>query len=94
MISLIANAVGSLEALSYLLTALIGVGCIGYVSVTWAIHLVNSSQYVVAAAVMLGVLLLAVAAAVRIPAALWLFFGSAAALGTAFMMGAGNVVLP
>ncbi len=94
MISRIANAVGALEGLSYLLTAVIGVGCIGYVAVTWAIHLVNTGQYLVAAASALGVLTVSAFAAVRVPIALWLFFGTAAVLGTAFLMGAGNVVLP
>lgn len=94
MISRVANAIGSLEALSYFLTALVGVGCIGYVTLTWVIHLANTGQNVVAAAVAIGVLLLSGAATVRIPVALWLFFGSAAALGTAFMMGAGSIVLP
>jgi hypothetical protein len=94
MISRIANAASSMEALSYLFTALVGIGCIGYVTVIWVIHLANTSQYVVAMAVAVGVLLISAAAAVRIPIALFLFFGSAAALGAAFMMGAGKVVLP
>jgi len=44
MISWIANVIGGLEGLSYLLTAVVGVGCLGYVAVTWVIHLVNSGQ--------------------------------------------------
>ena len=94
MISRIANAVGSLEALSYLLTVIAGVGCIGYVAVTWAIHLVNTGQYLVAAAAAVAVSLVSAAAAARIPIALWLFFGAAAVLGTAFLVGAGDVMLP
>lgn len=94
MISRIANAFGALEGLSYLLTAVVGVGCIGYVAVTWTIHLVNSGQYLVAAASALGVLTVSTFAAARVPIALWLFFGTAAVMGTAFLMGASNVVLP
>jgi hypothetical protein len=94
MISWIANIIGGFEGLSYLLTAVVGVGCLGYVAVTWVIHLVNSGQHLVAAAVVVGAVTVSAFAAVRVPVALWLFFGTAAALGTVFLMGAGNVVLP
>lgn len=94
MISWIANVIGGLEGLSYLLTAVIGVGCLGYVAVSWVIHLVTIGQHSVAAAVAVGAFTVSAFAAVRVPFALWLFFGTAAVLGTAFLMGAGNVVLP
>jgi hypothetical protein len=94
MIGRIANAFGALDALSCFLSVVVGVGCIGYVVVTWAIHLVNTGQYFVATASALVVLTVSAFAAVRVPIALWLFFGSAALLGTAFLIGAGSVVLP
>lgn len=94
MISWIANIIGGLEGLSYLLTAVVGVGCLVYVAVTWVVHLVNSGQHLVAAAVVVGAVTVSVFAAVRVPVALWLFFGTAAVLGTVFLMGAGSVVLP
>jgi len=94
MISWMANFVGGLEGLSYLLTALVGVGCLGFVAVTWVIHFINNGQYLVATATALGVLTVSAFAAVRVPIALWVFFGTAALLGTAFLMGAGDVVLP
>jgi hypothetical protein len=94
MISWIANVVGGLEGLSWLLTAVVGVGCLGYVTVTWVIHWVDSGQYLIAAVTALGVLAVSAFAVVRVPIALWIFFCAAALLGTAFLMGAGNVVLP
>lgn len=94
MISRISEVFGALEGISYLLSAVVGVGCIGYVAVTWAIYLVNTGQYFVAAASALGVMTVSALAAVRVPIALWFFFGTAAVFGTAFLMGAGNVVLP
>ena len=94
MISWIANFVGGLEGFSYLLTVVVGVGCLGYVAVTWVIHLVNNGQHLVAAAAVVGTLTVSAFAAVRVPVALWLFFGTAAVLGTVFLMGAGSVVLP
>ena len=94
MIARIANALGSLEGLSYLLTVAVGVGCLGYVGFTWVIHLVNTKQYLVAAALAVCSLAVSAAAVVRIPIALWLFFGTAAVLGTLFLMGAGEFVLP
>jgi hypothetical protein len=78
----------------YLLTAVFGVGCIGYVAIAWAIHLINTAQYSVAATSAIAVLTVSAFAAVRMPVALWLFWGTAATLGTFFLMGAGNVVLP
>ena len=94
MITRIANAVGSLEALSMLLTVVVGVGCLAYVVVRWEIYFFSTGQYLVMGAIAAAALLLSVTAAVRIPIALVLFFGGAAAVGTAFLMGAGNVVLP
>lgn len=94
MISRIANAVGALEGLSYLLTVVAGVGCLGYVAITWVIHLVSEGKYLVAVVSACGVLSVSALAAVRVPIALWLFFGTAAVLGTVFLMGAGNIVMP
>lgn len=94
MIRKLANVADGLEGISYLLTAVVGVGCLGYVAVTWVLHWIRNGQYLVAMATALCVLAVAVFAAVRVPVALWLFFGTAALLGTAFLMGAGNVVLP
>lgn len=94
LLSRIAKALGTVEGLSYLLGAIFGVGCIGYVAVTWAIHLAKTGQYLSAGASLLVVLAVSGFAAVRVPIALWLFFGTAVVLGTAFLLGAGNVVLP
>ena len=94
MISRIAKAIGALEGLSFILTVVLGVGCIGYVAVTWGIHFVNSGQYIVAVGSALFVVTVSAFAALRVPIAIWWFFGTAALLGTAFLMGAGNVVLP
>lgn len=94
MIRKLANVADGLEGLSYLLTAVVGVGCLGYVTVTWVVHWIHNGQYLVAMATALCVLAVSVFAAFRVPVALWLFFGTAALLGTAFLVGAGNVVLP
>lgn len=94
MIRKLADITYGLEGLSYLLTAVVGVGCLGYVTVTWVLHWIRNGQYLIAMATALCVVTVSVFAAVRVPVALWLFFGTAALLGTAFLMGAGNVVLP
>jgi hypothetical protein len=94
MIKWMANVFDSLDGLLYLLTALVGVGCLGYVALTWVIHLTHNGQYLVAAATAFGVLAVSTFAAIRVPVALWVFFGTAALLGTIFLMGAGNIVLP
>lgn len=84
----------SLDGLSGLLPVVVGVGYIAYVTLTWVIHWVKNGQYLVAATSTLGVLTVSALAALRVPIALWLFFGTAALLGTVFLMGSGNVVLP
>lgn len=94
MISRIANAVSSLEGLSLLLTVIVGVGCLAYVAVSWEIYFVRGGQYLAGTALAIDALVLSLAAAVRIPIALVLFFGEAAAIGTAFLLGAGDVILP
>jgi hypothetical protein len=94
LIGRFANAAGALEGLSYLLTVVAGVGCLGYVAFTWVVHLISEGKCLVAGVSFFGVLFVSAFAAVRIPIALWLFFGSAAVLGTAFLMGAGNFVMP
>jgi hypothetical protein len=94
MIGRFANAAGVLEGLSYLLTVVAGVGCLGYVAFTWVVHFVSEGKYLIAGVSGFGVLLVSAFAAVRIPIALWIFFGSAAVLGTVFLMGAGNIVMP
>ncbi len=94
MIRWISDLTSGLEVLSYFLTVVLGVGCIAYVTFTWVIHWVHNGQYLAAATSTLGVLTVSAFAALRMPIALWLFFGTAAVLGTVFLMGSGNVVLP
>lgn len=94
MISRIANAVGSLEGISMLLTVILGVGCLAYVAVSWEIYFIRSGQYLVGTAIAIAAVALSVAAAIRIPIALVFFFGAAAAIGTAFLVGVGDILLP
>ena len=94
MISRIANLVSSVEGVIYLLTAIVGVGCIGYVAASWVIYFVNTGQYLVAATFAFALLAITVFAAVRVPIALWCFFGTTAVLGTAFFHGLGYLMLP
>ncbi len=82
------------DALFLLLTVVAGVGCIGYVAMTWVLHFVNAGQYLAVAALASVLVTVSAFAAVRVPIALLLFFGTAAVLASAFSMGAGNVVLP
>lgn len=94
MKSWIAIIAGGLQLLPYILPALVGVGCIGYVTVTWVMYFVFTEQYLVAVVISLSALLVSAFALVRIPFALFFFFGAAAILGSAFLTGAGSLVLP
>jgi len=90
----IAGLVGSLEGLGLLVTVVAGVGVLGYVGVSWLIHLVGHAQYLVASTAGLLGLLAIGAAFARIPAAQIVVFGGAAVCGTAFLSGYGSVLLP
>lgn len=94
MISRIANAVSSWEGISVFLSVLVGVGCLAFVAFSWGMHFVGSGQYFAAGGVALGSLVVSLAAVARIPVALVLLFGTAVIVGTAFSLGASNVVMP
>ena len=94
MISRIANAVSSWEGISVFLSVLVGVGCLAFVAFSWGMHFVGSGQYFAAGGVALGPLVVSLAAVARIPVALVLLFGTAVIVGTAFSLGASNVVMP
>lgn len=94
MISRIANAVSSWEGISLFLSVLIGVGCLTFVKFSWDVHFVGSGQYFAAGGIALNSLVVSLAAVARVPVALVLLFGTAVIFGTAFLVGAGNVVMP
>ena len=94
MISRIANAVSTLEGISLVLSILVGLGCLAFVGVSWAAHFVSRGDYFSAVAIVLVSAVIALAAMARIPIALILLFGSAIVLGTAFSLGASNLVMP
>ena len=94
MISRIANAVSFLEGIFLFLSVLVGVGCLAFVAFSWGMHFVSSGQYFATGGVALGSLVVSLAAVARIPVALVLLFGTAVIVGTAFSVGASNVVMP
>lgn len=94
MISRIANAVSSWEGISLFLSVLVGVGCLAFVAFSWSMHLVDSGHYLAAGGIALVSVVISLAAIARIPVALVLLFGSAVVVGTAFSVGASNVVMP
>ena len=94
MISRIANAVSSWEGVSLLLSVLVGVGCLAHTAFSWGMHFVGSSNYFAAGGIALASMMVSLAAVARVPVALVLFFGTAAIVGTAFSVGASNVVMP
>jgi len=94
MISRIANAVGSWEGISLFLSVLVGVGCLALVAVSWGMHFISSGHYFAAGAIALVSVVVSLAAAVRVPVALLFLFCSAVVVGTAFSVGASNVVMP
>lgn len=83
-----------LELFYYLLVVVGGVACFGYVGFNWAAHWMDTEAYATFAIAGLAALVLAIAAALRVPAALFIFFGAAAVLGTTFLMGYGSMLTP
>ena len=94
MISRFANFISGVGALELLLSLILGIGILGYVSVTWLLHLVGAGQYLIAsglASLSLGSIALAL---LRVPFAQIIVLGCAIVCGTAFLLGYGNVLLP
>ena len=94
MISRIANAVSSWEGISLFLSALVGVGCLAFVAFSWGMHFAGSGNYFAAGGIALASVAVSLAAVARVPVALVLLFGCAVIVGTAFSVGASNVVMP
>lgn len=94
MISRIANAVSSWEVISLFLSVLVGVGGLAFVAFSWSMHFVGTGQYFAAGGITLVSVVISLAAIARVPVALVLLFGSAVVVGTAFSVGASNVVMP
>ncbi len=84
----------SLQFLGIVVSILVGLGVFGYVTVTWLLHLIEKGHYVVSFGLSVVLLAAAAGAIARIPIAMLLVFGSAMVCGTAFLLGAGNVLLP
>jgi hypothetical protein len=94
MITRFANFISDLDGLWFLLSLILGVGVLGYVSVTWLVHLAGAGQYLVALG-LAGLSLASVALALfRVPFAQIIVLGCAIVCGTAFLLGYGNVLLP
>lgn len=94
MISRIANLISDLEGLWFFLTLIIGIGVLGYVGVSWLLHLANSGHYLVTFTVAALLLFSVALAFLRIPMAQIIVLGGAIICGTAFVLGYGNALLP
>lgn len=94
MISRIANSVSSWEGISLFLSVLVGIGCLAFMAFSWGMHFVGSGSYFAAGSIALGSVVVSLAAVARVPVALALLFGSAVIVGTAFSVGASNLVMP
>lgn len=94
MISRIANLISDLEGTGFLLTLIFGAGLLGYLGITWLIHLAKVGSYFVALAVAVSLSASVALALLRIPLAQIVVLGSAIICGTAFLLGYGNVLLP
>lgn len=84
----------SLEVLSLLLTVLFGVGCVSYVGYFWTRHWIATGDWLLIGVLVTAAGVLSVAAAYRVPLALFVFVGTAAALGFTFSLGYGHLVQP
>ena len=82
------------QLVSIAATVFVGVAGIGYVVCMWVMHFIESGNYIAGSSVVLGGLVIAILAALRVPLALYVFFGVVALLGTAFLVGAQNLLLP
>lgn len=94
MISRIAKAVAAWEGIAFLLSLVLGLGVAAYIAAVWVLHFARQASYVIAAAILVPCVLVGLLAALRVPLALVLVWGSAAVAGVAFFTGAMGVLLP
>jgi hypothetical protein len=90
----IADLAGLWYMLGLVATVLLGIVGLGFVGFEWLVHFVSSGHYMASALVVLAGLAVLGFAAFRVPLALFLLFGGAMLLGTAYVVGAINVLLP
>ncbi len=88
------NAYVSWEGLWFLVLVILGTGCILYVGVSWLVHWIHRGRYLLALCASISMVLFVVAAAGRVPIALAVVFAVAVTLGTLFLSGNGDAVLP
>lgn len=84
----------SLQALSFVVTVLAGLGVFGYVTVSWFLHLLEERHYVLSFGLLVVTLAAGIGTIARIPVAMLAVFGSAMICGTALFLGVGHVLLP
>ena len=94
MLKRTADFASTLETIGFLATIVLGVGCLGFVAVTWAQHMFASGRLALGGVVCAGSVALAAAAVARIPVALVILLGSAVVVGTAFLLDAGSIIMP
>jgi hypothetical protein len=85
---------GSLDVLSALLSVVAGIACMAFVAAKWILHLASLGSYWMAFVVAATALVLCAGAIVRIPLALFILFGGAVIVGTAFFGGYAQWLLP
>ena len=88
------DLVASLEGIGLIATLILGIGCLGFVSVTWVLHLLGTDHIMTGGIVAVAAFALAAAALARVPVALLLVLCSAVVVGAAFLSGASQLVLP
>lgn len=84
----------SLQFLGIVVSVIVGLGVFGYVTVSWLLHFIEKGHYVLSFCSSVVLLAAAIGTIARIPIAMLVVFGSAMVCGTAFFLGAGNVLLP
>jgi hypothetical protein len=95
-VRLFMKRIGDMAGLGELLkvATTVGVGGLGYVCFTWLMSFVHSGQYFAAVALVFVATVILSLAVARVPLALFLLFGGAAVIGTAFFTGVSNILLP
>lgn len=84
----------SLEFLSLVATVVAGVGILGVVVIRWLLQLLDQGHYLLSLFIALLAVVAVLGALARIPIAMLVVAGSAVICGTAFLLGASNVLLP
>ena len=94
LIKRIADTAASLEGLSLLVSLIVGVGVLAFITGAWVLQLYRTENYVLAGLLAVAAAVTGLASVARVPLALIISLGAAIVAGVAYATGTLPLLLP